>query len=94
MVKSERSPCSQFVSDARNIAASIEEYSASHYYADIRPSDLEGMTFIDNPWTFKRDGDEFFIFVIDRYGKCPDDFKMKHPDWSSDTYTYRFRLYD
>lgn len=72
--------CQKAESEAHTIAAAIADYFSVAEHTDIARSDIEKLVLIDNPWTFFRCGDNFFIHVFDRSGKCPAGKQPKDPD--------------
>jgi hypothetical protein len=85
-----KSFCSRAEADANNIAAAIADYFSVAEHTDIERGDIEKVMFVDNPWTFTRCGDNFYINVIDRTGKCPAEIQNKDPNWNSNIYTLKF----
>ena len=79
--------CSRAEADANNIAAAIADYFANPLHVDITRDDIEQELWIDNPWTLTRCGDNFYIHVVDRTGKCPDEIQNKDADWNAGIYT-------
>ena len=79
--------CSQAESDANTIAATIADYFSVAEHTDIARSDIEKRVSIDNPWTFTRCDDNFFIHVVDGSGKCPAEYQDKDPSWNAGIYT-------
>lgn len=88
-----KKPCAEFESDAFTIAAAIADYFSNPEHTDIKKSDIERMvgTYIYNPWTLTRDGDEYVIQVIDNSEKCPDDYQKRFPEWDSGRYTLKLK---
>lgn len=82
--------CQQAESDAKNIMAAIADYFSVEEHTDISRGDIEKQVSIDNPWTFTRCGDHFYIHVVDGSGKCPVEIQQKHPSWNSSIYSHKF----
>ena len=82
--------CSQAEADANNIAAAIADYFSVASRDKIVREDIEKLLSIDNPWTFSRCGDNFYIHVVDGSGKCPIDIQQNHPDWNKSIYSLKF----
>ena len=85
-----KSFCSRAENDANNIMAAISDYFADPKHLDITRDDIEQELGIDNPWTLTRCGDNFYIHVVDRTGKCPAEIQDKDPNWNAGTYTRSF----
>ena len=79
--------CSQAEVDANNIAAAIADYFSVEKHTDIARSDIEELMSIDNPWTFTRCGNNFFIHVVDRSRECPAEYQLKDPNWNAGIYS-------
>ena len=82
--------CSMTESDANNIAAAVSDYFSVAEHTDIARGDIEKLVSINNPWTFTRCGNNFYIHVIDRTGKCPAEYQNKDPNWNSNIHTLKF----
>ena len=82
--------CSMTESDANHIAAAMADYFSVAQHRTINQVDIEKMADIKSPWKLTKCGDTFYIHVIDRTGKCPDEYQNKDPDWNSNIYTLKF----
>ena len=49
-------------------------------YSEIARSDIDKRVSTKNPWTFTRCGDNLYIHVVDRSGKCPAGKRNMDPD--------------
>ena len=84
--------CSWAEADANNIAAAITEYFSvpEHRGSIPGPIDIEKLVSIKNPWKLTTCGDDLYIHVIDRSGKCPVEFQNQYQEWNSNIYTLKF----
>jgi hypothetical protein len=87
-----KSFCSRAETDAGNIIAAIADFYSVPEQGDRIPtrSDIEDIVYVDNPWTLTRCGDNFYINVVDRSGKCPAEYQNIYPEWNSNIYTLKF----
>ena len=72
--------CSLAEAEANNILAAIADYFSVAEHTNINRDDIEKLVSIDNPWTFTRCGDNFYIHVVDRSGKCLAGKRNMDPD--------------
>ena len=87
-----KSFCSRAEADAHNIAAAMSEYYAGTKDSGIVPSqiDVEKLVDLKNPWKLTRCGDNYYIHVIDRTGKCPAEYQNADVGWNANIYTLKF----
>ena len=83
--------CSGVESDAQGIAAAIADYYAIPEHTDIKPADLDGSVYTENPWTLIQCGDAIYIYVYDVKENCPIAYQDNHPAWNSGIYTLIFK---
>ena len=84
--------CSRAETDANNIMAAICDLYSVSEHGERTPtrSDIEDLVHVDNPWTLTRCGDNLYVHVVDRSGKCPAEYQNKYPEWNSNIYTRKF----
>ena len=63
--------CQKAENDANQIVAAMADYFAVPAHKSITKADIETNVSIDNPWTLTKCGDNYYIHVFDRSGKCP-----------------------
>ncbi len=84
--------CARAEVDAHNIAAALSEYYAGTEHHGKVPSqfEIENLVDIKNPWKLTNCGENFYIHVIDRTGKCPAGYQKADADWNANIYTLKF----
>ena len=84
--------CSRAETDAHKIAEAISDFYSvpEHNHPTPTQSDIERFLDIKNPWKLTTCGDNFYIHVIDRTGKCPAEYQNTDPNWNSNIYTRKF----
>ena len=84
--------CSRVEVDAQKIAVAISDYLSASGDRDtsLTKADIENLVNVRSPWALTRCGDNLYIHVIDRTGKCPAEYQNPYPEWHSNTYTLKF----
>jgi len=80
--------CHQTEADANYISSAVLDYVDGTENNGYPPTqvDLELMVDVESPWTLTVCGDQFFINVIDRSGKCPVEYQNQHREWNANIY--------
>ena len=84
--------CHQAEADADYIYAIVAEYISRPENRGIilKRSEIEGLIDVKSPWTFTTCGEQFFINVVDRSGKCPAEYQSQFKEWNSNIYLLEF----
>lgn len=87
-----KSYCGRVEGDAMNIRAVLSDYFSDPAHTDlnIKPDVLADTEYVENPWSLAASGDNIFIHVVDRSGKCPAEYQKRYPEWHSGIYTLKF----
>ena len=87
-----KSLCSRVEVDANEIAVAISGYlsGSGHNIDTLTKEEIEARVSIRSPWTLTKCGDDIYIHVIDRTGKCPANYQKPYPEWHSNLYTVKF----
>ena len=84
--------CQQTESDADYIYLAVSEYISRPENQGVLPaqSEMEVLFDVESPWTLTACGENFFINVIDRSGRCPAEYQSHFKGWNSNIYTLEF----
>jgi hypothetical protein len=85
--------CLRVEYDAYQIAAAMSAYFSVPEHRDSIPTqnEIEKLVDIKNPWKLTKCGNNFYIHVVDRGGKCPAEIQNNDPNWNAGIYTSNFK---